>query len=48
MEIPPQKKTQAVAAKSMGCSPQTDSKDPLLKIIPTELIEHGDVEMEPT
>lgn len=39
--------TQAVA-KSMDCSPQTDSKAPLPKTSPTQLIEHRQVKLVPT
>lgn len=38
--------TQAVS-KTIGCSPPTDSKVPLLKTTPTQLIEHGETELVP-
>jgi hypothetical protein len=34
--------TTQTVAKSIGCSSQTDSKAPLLKITPTQLTEHGE------
>ena len=40
--------TSWAVAKITGCSPQTDSKAPLLKITPTQLTEPGDVELVPT
>lgn len=39
--------TQAVG-KTLGCSPQTDSKSPLLKTTPTQLIEHGELGLAST
>lgn len=39
-------KTQAVD-KITGCSPQTDGKAPLLRTAPTQLTEHGKVELVP-
>lgn len=32
---------------AIGCSPETDIKTPLLKTPPTELIEHGNIELVP-
>lgn len=32
-------------AKAMGCSPQIDSKDPLLKTATIQLIEHGEADL---
>jgi hypothetical protein len=34
-------------AKAIACSPQTDGKAILLKAIPTQLIEHGNVKPMP-
>lgn len=34
-------------AKNIGCS-QTDDKSPLLKTLPIQLIEHGEVKLVPT
>lgn len=39
--------TQSVG-KTIGCSPQTDRKTPLLKTIPTQFTEHGEVHLVPT
>ena len=33
--------------KTIGCSPQTESKSSLLKVTPTQIIEHREVEMVP-
>ena len=38
--------TQAVV-RTIGCSSQTDGKAPVLKITPTQLTEHGEVELVP-
>jgi hypothetical protein len=35
-------------AKAVSCSLQTDSKFLMLKLIPTQLIEHGGIELLPT
>lgn len=32
----------------IGCSPQNDGKTPLLKTIPIQLTEHGEVQLVPT
>lgn len=32
---------------AIGCSPETDIKIPLLKAPPTELFEHGNIELVP-
>lgn len=37
-----------MAAKTIGCSPQENSKAPLQKTIPTQLIEHVKVELSLT
>lgn len=39
-------RTQAIA-KTIGCSPQIDSKAPLLKTASTEIIEYGEIELVP-
>jgi hypothetical protein len=31
--------------KIIGCSPKTDNKTPLLKIIPIKLIDYGEVKL---
>ena len=33
--------------KTIGYSQQSDSKSPLLKVTPTQIIEHGEIEMVP-
>lgn len=41
--------TTHTTAKAKGCSPQSDSKAPLLKTaISAQLIEHRELELEPT
>ena len=40
--------TTQVDAITISCSPQTDSKDPLLKTSPVQLTEHGEGELMPT
>ena len=40
--------TTKAVAKTIGCSPQTDSKASLLKTTLIELIEHGEVKLMPT
>lgn len=46
MKIP--KLATETIAKTIGRSPQTDSKIPFLKITPTQLTEHGDIKLVPT
>ena len=36
------------SGRCQDCSPQTDSKSPLLKTVSTQLTEHGEVELVPT
>jgi hypothetical protein len=40
--------TTQVLANQIDCSPQSDSKTPMMKTISTQLIEHGEVELVPT
>lgn len=40
--------TDQAVAKTIICSVQTDIKAPLLKTIPTQPIEHGEVKVVPT
>lgn len=40
--------TTPAIVKTIGCSPKTDNKAPLLKTTPTQLIKHGEVRKVPT